>query len=408
MALRKKLLGLCLIAVMLLAAMFSVSCSEGAGDAVVLNVYNWGEYISDGSEGSLDVNAEFEEYCKSKGLNVKVNYTTFDSNESMYNKLKSGAVSYDVIFPSDYMIARMVKEDMLLPLNFDNIPNIVNVEESFKNLYYDPDQTYSVPYFVGYVGIIYNTQYVDEEDAKGWDLLWNEKYKGKILQFNNSRDAFGTALFKEGNSVNNTDETKWRSALELLKTQKKLVQGYVMDEIFNKMKNESAYIAAYYAGDFLAMYEENDNLAFYYPEEGTNVFGDAMCIPTCCKNKELAEMYINFMLEEEIGAANSEMTYYATPNKLVNQNAEYIEYMSSIHEDAMYILSPEFDEGYVTEYYHNFDEDMLKLINDLWEELKIESTSDVPVYITCVVIAAAIAVFFTVRAITQYKRRKYY
>lgn len=406
---RKKLLGLCFIAVMLLAAVFSVSCSEVSGDAVVLNVYNWGEYISDGSEGSLDVNTEFEEYCKSKGLNVKVNYTTFDSNESMYNKLKSGAVSYDIIIPSDYMIARMREEEMLLELNFDNIPNFSNISEHYKYSYYDPEQKYSVPYFVGHVGVMYNTQYVDEEDTGSWDLLWNEKYKGKILQFNNSRDAFGTAQFWQGYDINSTKEEEWRHCLELLKTQKKLVQGYVMDEIFNKMKNESAYIAPYYAGDFLSMYEENDNLAFYFPEEGTNVFADAMCIPTSCKNKDIAEMYINFMLEPEIGAANAEFVYYASPNTLVNSDEEYIEYMTSVHENAMEYLAPEFEEGYVEEFYHNFkDESTLKMINELWEELKIESTSDVPVYITCVVIVAVIVAFFTVRGITQYKRRKYY
>ena len=394
---------------MLTAMIFSASCSEGSDESIVLNVYNWGEYISDGSEDSLDVNAEFEEYCKSLGLNVKVNYTTFDSNESMYNKLKSGAVSYDVVIPSDYMIARMREEGMLLELNFDNIPNFVNIDDRYKNSYYDPDQMYSVPYFVGHIGIIYNTQYVDESDTGSWDLLWNEKYRGKILQFNNSRDAFGTAQFWQKYDINSVSEEEWRHCLELLKQQKKLVQGYVMDEIFNKMKNESAYIAAYYAGDFLSMYEGNENLGFYFPEEGTNVFADAMCIPNCCKNKEIAEMYINFMLEEEIGVANAEMTYYSSPNKLVNQNAEYIEYMSSVHEDAMHILDPQFEENYVTEYYHNFkDENVLKMINDLWEELKIESTSDVPVYVTCIVMVCAIVAFFAFKFVRQYKRQKYY
>ena len=409
MIVRKKLIVFGFISIVFALMLFSVSCSSGSSDSVVLNVYNWGEYISDGSEDSVNTNAEFEAYCKSKGLNVKVNYTTYDSNESMYNKLKSGAVSYDIVIPSDYMIARMREEGMLLELNYDNIPNFSNISDHYKNSYYDPDQKYSVPYFVGHVGIIYNTQYVSEEDIGSWDLLWNEKYKGKILQFNNSRDAFGTVQFWQGYDINSTNEEEWRHCLELLKTQKKLVQGYVMDEIFNKMKNESAYIAPYYAGDFLSMYEENDNLAFYYPKEGTNVFADAMCIPTSCKNKEVAEMYINFMLESYIGAANAEFVYYASPNMAVNEDADYIEYMTSVHENAMEYLNPEFPEGYVEEYYHNFSDDAtLKMINDLWEELKIESTSDVPVYITCVVIVCAIAVLFTFRFIRQDKRRKYY
>lgn len=397
------------VLILIVCSCFAACNSEDGGQQIVLNVYNWGEYISDGSEDSLDVNKEFEEYCRSLGYNVKVNYTTFDSNESMYNKLKSEAVSYDVICPSDYMIARMVEEEMLLELDFDNIPNISRISDHYKNVYYDPEQKYSVPYFIGHVGIIYNTQYVDEEDIGSWDLLWNEKYKGKILQFNNSRDAFGTAQFWQGYDINSENEEEWRNCLELLKTQKKLVQGYVMDEIFNKMKNESAYIAPYYAGDFLGMYEENDNLAFYFPEEGTNVFADAMCIPTCCKNKEIAEMYINFMHEPEIGVANAELVYYASPNKDVNSNEEYIEYMMSVHEDAMEYLDPEFGEGYIEEYYHTFtNESTLIMINELWEELKIESTSDIPVYIACIVIVCGIVVYFVCRFVINQKRKKYY
>jgi spermidine/putrescine transport system substrate-binding protein len=235
------------------------------------------------------------------------------------------------------------------------------------------------------------------------------------LQFNNSRDAFGTALFKNGQSVNNTDKAVWESALAELKAQKPMLQAYVMDEIFNKMENESAWIAAYYAGDFLAMYEENDNLGFYYPEGGTNVFADAMCIPKGSQNKEIAEMYINFMLNKEIGAANSEYVYYATPNTLVNSDPEYIEYMESVYEGAMEILAPEFPEGYNLEYYHNFDDKTLQMVNSLWEQLKIDAgsdddgaSSDIGVYISCAVIAGALAIFFVCRFIRQRIRRKYY
>ncbi len=409
---KKKILVLALILILAAFSVAAVSCSSN--EKIVLNVYNWGEYISDGSEGSLDVNEEFEKYCASKGLNVEVNYMMFDSNESMYNKLKSGAVSYDVVIPSDYMIERMIKEDMLEELDYGKIPNFKNVDEKFVSPYYDPDQKYSVPYFVGYIGIIYNTKYVDEADIGGWDLLWNEKYSGKILQFNNSRDAFGTALFKNGDSVNLTDEAVWRKALDDLKKQKPILQAYVMDEIFNKMENESAWIAPYYAGDFLSMYEGNENLGFYFPSGRTNVFNDAMCIPKGSENKEIAEMYINFMLEPEIGAANSEFVYYATPNTLVNSDPDYIECMTDIHEDAMDILNPEFEEGYVTEYYHNFDDDTLVMVNSLWEELKIDSgtedgsLADIGVYITCIVIVILLVAFFVFRFVRNRIRRKYY
>ena len=410
--LRKIIFVFTLIA-LLCVSVFALNSCGNSDELIILNVYNWGEYISDGSEGSLDVNAAFEEYCAEKGLNVKVNYTTFDSNESMYNKLKSGAVSYDVVIPSEYMIERMIKEDMLETLNMSNIPNFQYIYDSFKTPFYDPDpnNVYSVPYFYGLVGIIYNTEYVDPADAESWDILWNENYEGKILQFNNPRDAFGTVQYKNGISVNDTDEAKWRACLEELKTQKPLVQSYVMDEIFNKMKNSSAWIAPYYAGDFLSMYEDNDSLAFSIPKEGTNIFVDAMCIPKGSHNKEIAEMYINFMLEEEIGKANSEFVYYATPNSLVNSNPEYIETMNGVHENAMDYLAPDFikdgyEGDYVKSYYNNLDEQTLSLMNSLWEELKIKGTQDNGIYITCAVILSTVAVLGIVKFIKN-KRRLY-
>ena len=188
-----------LLLTLLLSLFLLCSCGESGG-VVTLNVYNWGQYISDGSEGCADVNAMFEEYFEENfadeyGFSVEVNYTTYASNEDMYNKLRSGAASYDVIFPSDYMIQRLISEDLLLPLHFENIPNYQYIDENYKNLYYDPDNAYSVPYMFGMVGVIYNSGIVAEEDIGSWDLMWNEKYQGKILQFNNPRDAFGTAMY---------------------------------------------------------------------------------------------------------------------------------------------------------------------------------------------------------------------
>lgn len=279
------------------------------GQDVTINVYNWGQYIAEGDEGSMDIIAEFEKAYP----NIHVNYTTYDSNETMYSKLKTGGISVDVIIPSDYMIARLADENMLLPLNFDNIPNYQYIDEAYKNTVYDPENQYSVPYTWGTVGIIYNTKYVDEADVTGWELLWNEKYANKILMFGNSRDAFGIAEYLLGYDVNTTEDDALQACAQKLKEQKPLVQQYVMDEIFDLMENEEAWIAPYYAGDFLTMSAENENLAFYHPAQGFNLFIDAMCIPSCCQNKEAAETFINFLCKPEIAGANMDWLGYGTP-----------------------------------------------------------------------------------------------
>ena len=279
-------------------------------EQITLNVYNWGQYIADGSDDSMEVIKEFE----TRFPHIKVNYSTYDSNEIMYSKLSNGGITVDLIIPSDYMIARLISEDMLLPLNFDNIPNYRYIDENFKNTAYDPENIYSVPYTWGTVGILYNTKYVDEADVTGWELLWNEKYAGKILTFGNSRDAFGVAQYLLGYDVNTTDEAELRHCADVLKEQKPVLQQYVMDEIFAIMQNEEAWIAPYYAGDCLTMMGENENLDFYLPEnQGFNLFIDAMCIPTCAREKEAAELFINFLCEPEIAGANMDWICYGTP-----------------------------------------------------------------------------------------------
>ena len=279
-------------------------------DQITLNVYNWGQYIADGSDGSMEVIREFE----NRYPNIKVNYSTYDSNEIMYSKLANGGITVDVIIPSDYMIARLIQEDMLLELDFDNIPNYQYIDETFRNTAYDPENRYSVPYTWGTVGILYNTAYVDEADVTGWELLWNEKYAGKILTFGNSRDAFGIAQLMLGYDINTTDEKELQESAKLLKKQKPVLQQYVMDEIFAIMQNEEAWIAPYYAGDCLTMMGENENLAFYLPErQGFNMFIDAMCIPTCAREKEAAELFINFLCDPEIAGANMDWICYGTP-----------------------------------------------------------------------------------------------
>ena len=276
------------------------SSAETSGG--VVNVYNWGEYIDE------SVLTDFEE-----ATGIKVNYQMYDSNETMYSKVAAGGAEYDVVIPSDYMIARMIEEDMLEPLNFDNIPNFADIDPELKNPEYDPENLYSVPYMWGLMGVIYNTTMVDEADLGSWDLLWNEKYSGKILMFGNSRDAFGIAEYLLGYDVNTTDDGELQAAAQKLKEQKPLVQQYVMDEIFDLMENEEAWIAPYYAGDFLTMAEENENLAFYHPSQGFNLFIDAMCTPSCCQNKEAAETFINFLCKPEIAGGNMDYLGYGTP-----------------------------------------------------------------------------------------------
>ena len=277
---------------------------------VTLNVYNWGMNIADGSDDTLDIIAAFEE----KYPHIKVNYSTYDSNEVLYTKLKNGGISVDVIIPSDYMIARMIKEDMLLELDFDNIPNYSYIDDTFKNTSFDPENKYSVPYTWGTVGILYNTKYVDEADVTGWELLWNEKYDDKILMFDNSRDAFGIAQYLLGYDVNTTDSAQLQACADKLAQQKPLVQQYVMDQIYSSMENEEAWIAPYYAGDCMLMMESNENLAFYLPQhQGFNMFIDAMCIPKACQEKEAAELFINFLCDPEISGENMNYICYASP-----------------------------------------------------------------------------------------------
>lgn len=389
-----------------LAMLMLCGCSPKS-DTLTLNVYNWGEYISDGSEDTINVNEEFEKYCLEElGKKVKVNYTTYASNEDMYNKIKSGSASYDVIIPSDYMIERMIEENMLQKLDFSNIPNYKYVNEDFRGLFFDANDEYSVPYTYGMIGIIYNEDMVDEEDTGSWDLLWNDKYNGQILQFNNPRDAFGTAIYSVGGDVNTTDVTVWENAAQKLKGQKPLIQSYVMDEIFNKMKNGSAAVAPYYAGDYLTMHDSNESLKFYYPKEGTNVFVDSMCIPNCARNKELAEQYINFMLTDEIAIANAEYIAYSSPLDNVISNEDYISGMLEWNENAIDILYP-VDLDIKTSFYENLEADTLILQNSLWETLKIENSVEPWVYVTSSSIVLLLLGMFLYSYIIKKIRDKY-
>lgn len=400
---------------------FLASCGQSSsddevkeGEVRILNVYNWGEYISDGSLGSYDTNAEFEAwYNRTHKDKVKVIYTTYATNEDMYAKISSGAGTYDVIFPSDYMLQKMAKEGLLLPFDVaKDIPNYKYIEDAYKGLLYDPDQRFSVPYTYGMTGIIYNTTMIDEEDAakESWGLLWNEKYKGKILQFNNPRDAFGSAMYYLNLDVNTTDPAVWQTALDKLLEQKPYVQSYVSDEIFNKMISGSASAAPYYAGDYITMADQNENLGFYYPKEGTNFFVDAMCIPKSAKYPDLAKEYINFMLSEEAAVANALYIGYASPNRLVKESEEYLDEMGEEAYDILYRLTGE-DANVNYSYdpvYYSFDDETQELVNTLWENLKTESAIEPWVHVVSGVIVASLLVFCTYLVYIRKKRSRHY
>ncbi len=350
------------------------------GQRITLNVYNWGEYISDGSDDSLDVNKEFEELT-----GIRVVYTTFANNEELYAKLRSGGVSYDVIIPSDYMISRMQREGMLEELNLENIPNLSLLSEEFRSPSFDPGHRYSVPYTWGTVGIIYNTTMVDPaDDLETWDILWNEKYLGNILMFGNPRDAFGIALKKAGYSLNPANLEQVDEAAELLKTQKPLVQAYVMDEIFDKMTGGEAALAPYYAGDAVTMIADNPDLAFAVPREGTNIFIDAACIPKGAKQKLAAEMYINFLCEPEIAAANAEYLGYGTPN------AGALELLDEeITQDP--IIYPDEEIIAAAEYFSYLSPELARHMDDKWTEMLSDDQSYsrwlVPIFLLLAILA---------------------
>ena len=396
----KRLLSVTFVALLLLSVASPCAFAKGEKDyshleGTTLNVYNWGEYISDGSDDTLDVNAEFE-----KRYGITVIYSNYESNENMYNKLSSGGANYDVIIPSDYMIARLVEEDMLEELDFSNIPNYKYILDKYKDLYYDPENKFSVPYTVGMVGLIYNTTMVEGE-PDSWGALWDERYKGNILMFNNPRDAFGIAQFYLGQSVNTKSIEDWNKAIDALKAQNHLVSSYVMDEVFNKMERGDAALAPYYAGDFLTMYDVNPDLAFVYPKEGVNFFVDAMCIPKNAQNKEAAELYINFMLEEDIAVANANYICYASPHELVLESDDY-----DLKGDP--VLYPAEEDMPKTEMFENLDYETQNYMTMLWNELKIEGNSNMDAYIGLSVTAVLIVAYATYSFIKKKRREAMY
>ncbi|MCD8026029.1 MAG: spermidine/putrescine ABC transporter substrate-binding protein [Clostridiales bacterium] len=342
----KKIISIILAAALAASMTAGLSGCGGSYDGEV-NVYNWGEYISNGEDGLMDIIEEFENQT-----NIKVNYTTYETNEELYNMLKNSNVSYDVIIPSEYMISKLIEEDMLLELDFDNIPNYEYIMDRFKKLDCDPEGKYTVCYSWGVTAMVYDTTKVSEKPTS-WEALWDEDLSGQILMFNNSRDAMAISMQLCGINPSSCTTEDVDTAAEKLSEQKPLLKKYVMDQAFTEMETGQAAIAPYYAGDIITMMENNEDLDYAMPEDGANLFYDAMCIPTCSKNKENAEKFINFMQEPEVAAANFEYLNYATPNQkaydnYIDEDAKNNEliYPSDEYLDKCYVFTNVSDEVY--------------------------------------------------------------
>ncbi|NLU35905.1 MAG: spermidine/putrescine ABC transporter substrate-binding protein [Clostridiales bacterium] len=339
---------------LILVMIFSLAACGGGGGgqkvSTTINVFNWGDYIDE------SVLTDFE-----KEYGIKVNYDYFATNEEMYVKLKSGGTDYDVLFPSDYMIARLIKEDMLHKLDFNNIPNIEHIDDRFKNLDYDPNNEYSVPYMWGTVGIAYNTTMVDEP-VDSWNILWDPKYEGNILMMDSQRDSIAVALKKLGYSLNSRNEAELEQAKEELIKQKPLVLSYVGDEVKDKMIGGEAALAVVYSGEVIAIRWENPDIAYSIPKEGSNLWFDAMVIPKTSQNKEAAEKFIDFMTRPEIAVRNAEYVGYSIPNTTAIEMLD-----EELRNDE--VAYPDLDSLDNCEVFEDVS-DVIEVYNRIWDQVK--------------------------------------
>lgn len=362
------------------------SCNNGnKNDIVTINVYNWGNYISQGFDNKINTNERF-----TKETGIKVNYITFATNEELYAKLSGKGANFDVIIPSDYMIAKLISKNMLYKLDFSAMPNTKFIDENFLKPEYDPNGEYSVPYTWGCIGIFYNKKMVDEAPEEiDWNILWNEKYKDKILMFDNSRDAFFIAQKQLGIDINSVNFDDWYNAANLLKLQKPLVQAYVMDQIYSKMGSNEAALAPYYSGDADMLINDNPNIGFVIPKSGTNIFVDAMCIPIDSKHKSQAQEYINFMCRPDIALANIQEIGYSTPSSEVKSLLDPEICNSLIYYPDQSIMDKSQTFGLLPD-------DINSLIDQLWIQVKTGDSNKTPQLIAVLLIFLSIYIFFII------------
>lgn len=317
-------------------------------------IYNWGEYID---PEVLDM---FEEET-----GIQVIYEEFETNEIMYPKIQSGAIAYDLVCPSDYMIQKMIQNDLLQPLNFDNIPNAKNIGQVYyeKSRQFDPDNQYSIPYCWGTVGILYNTKMVDEP-IDSWTVLWDTQYKDNILMQDSVRDAFAVALKTLGYSLNSTSIHELTQAKDLLVQQKPLVQAYVIDQVRDKMIGSEAAIGVIYSGEAIYTQTENPDLAYVVPKEGSNMWIDSWVMPKNAPNKENAEKFLDFLCRPEIALMNFEYITYSTPNEKAR---ELIEDPAIRNSEIAFPVDSILSR---CETFTYLGEDADEVYNQLWREVK--------------------------------------
>lgn len=326
-------------------------CSKSASDENTLYLYNWGEYIDE------DI---FEQFEEETGIKVEISY--FDTNEDMYAIVDAGATVYDLVCPSDYMVTKMIENDLLAEINWDNVPNAKNIGSSYMEMasQFDPGNKYCMPYFCGTVGILYNTTMVDEE-VTSWDILWDDKYKNNILMQKSSRDSLMVALKKLGYSCNTTNADELKAATNLLIEQKPLVQGYFIDQVRDKMIGNEAALALIYSGEYMMCKASNDDLAYVVPEEGGNFWIDGWVIPKNAEHKENAEKFLDFLCRPEIALKNFECIGYATPNV----EAQKLIDAELLNDPGIF---PSEDMMKNCEIYI-YNEELEKMYNDAWEEV---------------------------------------
>lgn len=338
---------------LLLFAINRLNSAEGFSSGNTLTVYNWGDYIDD------ELIDRFEEET-----GIKIIYETFDSNEAMLTKIQQGGTTYDIAVPSEYMIAKMQEEDLLLPLDHSKLPNLKNIDERFMDLPFDPDNKYSVPYFWGTVGIVFNREMLGDMEITSWNDLWNPAFENEILLIDGAREIIGMGLNSLGYSLNDTNIDHLEEAKAKLDTLTPNIKAIVGDEIKMLIANEEASIGLVWSGDAADMMWENESLDYVVPSEGSNLWFDNMVIPKTAKNIEGAHAFINFMLDAEVAAQNTEWVSYSTPNK------EALQYMpEEMVEDERFYPSPELTEK--LEVYENLGKKNLALYNDLFLQFKM-------------------------------------
>lgn len=351
---KNKLLPLLMLG---MSAFSLTACGSGGGENGEVVVYNWGEYIDP------DVLTSFEEET-----GIKVIYDEFETNEIMYPKVEAGASEYDVVCPSDYMIKKMIDNDLLAKIDFENIPNAqeyIGAQYYEQSKEFDPTNEYSIPYCWGTVGILYNKTMVDEP-VDSWDILWNEKYADNILMQDSVRDAFMVALKRNGASMNSLDEAELNAAKDDLIAQKPLVQAYVIDQVRDKMIGGEAAIGVIYSGEAIYTQRENPDLEYVIPKEGTNVWIDSWVIPKNAPNKANAEAFINYMCRPDIALKNFEYITYSTPNDGARELIEDETIKNSP------IAFPDLSQYSNLETYSYLGEEGDELYNNLWKEVKSE------------------------------------